>query len=155
MVAAPQFRDGESCGGYVLIDVIATLAIAGLLLMLAQPNFARTTSPTGLHALLTRIVATLKDVRSSAMLQNTPVAAVFDGRMRTVSAGTEVISLPRDLDVRVVSGEACRSNGQRVEFVFRGDGTNCGGILRFAKDKWVFRIRVNWLTGHVEIIKGD
>lgn len=150
MSAPPQAR-----AGYVLIDLIATLAVAGLLLMLAQPELARTTSPTSLHALLARIVATLKDARSAAILQNRPVTAIFDARERTISAGNEVILLPRDLDVAVASGAACRSSGRRVEILFRGDGTNCGAVLRFAKDTNIFRVRVNWLTGHVEIVKGD
>lgn len=141
--------------GYLLIDLIATLVVTGLLLALAQPDLGRSTSTTKLRALLTRIVATLKDARSTAILQNASVAAIFDGPKRTIRGGGESIELPRDVDVAVVAGGSCRSIGQRLEIVFRGDGTNCGAILRFAKSGRVFRVRVNWLTGHVEIIEGE
>lgn len=141
--------------GFTLIDMIATLAVAGLLVMLALPYAPRATSSTGLRALVAQTVALLKDARSTAILQDRPFAAVFDARRRTISFGARSLDLPRDLNVSVVSGETCGKDGARVEIFLRGDGANCGAILRFANGADILRVRVNRLTGYDEIVKDD
>jgi general secretion pathway protein H len=125
------------------------------LLALLWPQIARISSPTRLHAFLTETVAMLKDARSMAILNNRPVTAIFDARKKTIRAGQETVELPQDLDLAVTSGGTCRADGTRVEIVFRGDGTNCGALLRFARGRQIYRMRVNWLTGYVEVLEGD
>lgn len=153
----PRSRAGnhDPQAGYVLIEVIAVLAVAGLIVLLALPEISHSTSLSAVHALLSRSGATLKDARSLAISRNTNVAAIFDRYNRSLSMQGERVDYPKDLEISVTAGGSCRSEGGRVEIIFAGDGTNCGAILRIAKARQIFRLRVNWLTGYVDLLEGE
>lgn len=145
---------GDARAGYVLIELVATLALMGLLITLAYPNIPQGTTPTRLRALLTDTANVLRQARTASIASGNDVHAVFDRRSRTIQAGANRIVVPRDVDVAVLAGARCGSRGALIDLVFRADGTNCGGVIRFVQGTRSFRVRVNWLTGYVEILQG-
>jgi general secretion pathway protein H len=138
----------------VLIELVAALALMGLLVTLVYPDVPRGTTPTRFRALLANTAVLLRQARTAAIASGGDVYAVFDRRARVLQAGRYRVAIPADVDVTVLAGGRCDSRGNTVDLVFRADGTNCGGVINFSQDKHVFRVRVNWLTGYVEVLQG-
>ncbi len=140
--------------GYVLIEAVAALAITLLLLGFAFPLVAPGTTPPRLLALVSSSVSLLRDARTAAIAGSRPVAARFDVARRTLSAGPNAVGIPADVAFAFVAGGNCPSGDGRAEILFRPDGSNCGGVLRFAKGARVLRARVNWVDGQVDVVEG-
>jgi len=139
----------------VLIELVAALAVAGLVMFLALPNVPPGTNAARYHALLSGTAALLREVRTEAIVGDTSRRVTFDSRRRAFRAGARLIAVPADVRIAMASGGQCNTEAGGIsEIVFRADGTSCGAVLRFAKGNRVDRIRVNWVTGHVEIAAG-
>jgi general secretion pathway protein H len=151
-VTSPAGRARGGTAGYLLIELVAALALAGLLAILAFPGVPGGTTPVRFRALLTDVASLLRDVRSTAIAQGSAAAASFDRRSRMLRAGVREVRLPADVDLSLTAGGRCPASPDTIDIVFRADGTSCGGILRLARGGHAFSIRVNWATGHVEIV---
>lgn len=147
-------RLSDPRAGYVLIELIATLALTGLLFALVLPNLAATTTRTRLHMLLASTVAGLRDARTAAIARDTDVAVIFDAYRRSIELGSERVPVPSDVAFSITTGGSCALREGRIAIVFRGDGTNCGGVLRFVRDGEIYEIRINWATGTINIVRG-
>jgi general secretion pathway protein H len=153
---SPVAADADRRAGYVLIELLAALAVSGLIMFLALPGVPQGTTMAKLHALLSSTAALLREARTEAIVNGAVKRVTFDSRRRTFRAGGRLVVLPEDVDVALGAGDSCgASRGGVAEIVFRANGTSCGAVLRFAKGGRVFRIRVNWVTGHVEIAAGS
>ena len=141
-------------GGYVLIEAVAALAVAVLLLSFAYPLVARGTSPARLLALASSSAALLRDARTAAAVAGHPVAARFDAAPRPLAAGAASVAIPSDVAFSLTAGGHCRTEGGGAAVLFRPDGSGCGAVLRFARGAKVLRARVNWADGHVDIVEG-
>ncbi len=137
--------------GFVLLDLVVTLAISGLLLALVFPHIASHTTPQRMHLLLTKTASLLREARTTAITQGTSVTVRFDPARRLIQTGSAFVSLPGDVGLSLSSGGDCRSDERASEIVFYHDGTNCGGVFRFNAGRSVYRLRVNWATGYVEL----
>lgn len=153
MAARPSEVGDGSRAGFVLLDLIVTVAIAGLLLALILPTLAPGTTPARMRILIGEAASMLRDSRTSAIAENRDVTFSFDADQRLMSSGRIYVYLPSDVAMSVMSGGGCSSGGDVAEVVFHPDGTSCGAILRFASDAGAYRLRINWATGYVEAIK--
>ncbi len=140
--------------GFVLLDLVVTAAIVCLLLGLILPSLTSGTTPARMHLLLANVASMLRNARTSAIAENRDVAFSFDSTHRLFSCGRAFVVLPADVGASVLSGGGCDSGGDVAQVIFHPDGTGCGGVLRFAGEAGTYRIRVNWATGYVEIIRG-
>jgi general secretion pathway protein H len=147
-------RRRDPLAGFVLIDLVATLAIIGLMIGLVFPHLAFYTTPTRMHLLLANTASLLRDARTAAIARDADATASFDASRRLIWSGTAFVRLPADVSLSVTSGGNCRSDGDVMEITFHPDGTNCGGVFRFVRGDDIFRLRVNWATGHVDVLKG-
>lgn len=138
----------------MLIEVAAALAIAGMVTGLALSNVGHGTTPGSLLALTSASVSLLRDARTAAVARNIRVAATFDSHRRQLNAGAQVLVIPTDVQLTVLAGGNCPSEGSKSQILFRPDGTNCGGVLRFAKGRLVYRTRVNWVDGQIDVVEG-
>ena len=144
----------HAAAGYVLIEAVAALAIAVLLLSFAYPLVAGGTTPPRMLALASSAASLLRDARTAAMVGGKPVAARFDAAGRRLTAGTAALRIPADVSFSLTSGGNCRAGGGGAAVLFRPDGSGCGGVLRFARGGRVLRARINWAAGHVDIVEG-
>ena len=141
-------------GGYVLIEVVATLAVIVMLMALSFPRVSADTSPTRMAALITASVSLLREARTEAIARGAPVATTFDAGRRMLTAGTRSVTIPPDVSFHMVAGGNCPAESMRAAIVFRPDGTNCGGILRFGKHGYAARAHVNWVDGRIDVAEG-
>ena len=151
---ATDARAGDPRAGYVLIEAVATLVIALLLLSFAFPLVAGGTTQARFLGLVSSSAALLRDARTAAMLAGHPVAAHFDAGRRRLTAGSAAAAIPADVGFSLTAGGNCRDGGGEAAVLFRPDGSGCGAVLRFARGARVLRARVNWADGHVDIVAG-
>ncbi len=152
---APRGRRARAAdGGYVLLEAVAALTIALLLLGFAYPLVAGGTTPPRLLALVSSSASLLRDARTAAILAGRPVAARFDAGRRRLTAGGTAVAIPADVGFSLTSGGNCQTGGGGAAVLFRPDGSGCGAVLRFSKGARVLRARVNWADGHVDVVEG-
>jgi general secretion pathway protein H len=146
-----DIHDSGSEAGYMLIEVVAALVLTTLLIAFIFPMTPFGTTPSRLLALVSSSASLLREARTAAVAGNTPVAARFDVARRRLQAGSDVVAVPADVDFSLTTGAACR----KAEILFRPDGTNCGGLLRFGKGGRILRARVNWADGRIDVVEGE
>lgn len=146
-------RCGDREAGFVLIDLVVTTAIACLVLGLVLPHLPFGMTPSRMHALVADVASLMRDARTSAMAENRDIAVSFESSSRLFADGRASIVIPSEVEVDMISGGGCDSGADDAELIFHGDGTSCGGIVRFGSQAGAYSLRVNWATGYVEAVQ--
>ncbi len=141
--------------GFTLLEVVCVVAMIALLAAIVLPAIPSGTSQPKLYAYAIEIASVLKSDRNAAIRQRRSVATSIDALARSVRSGSSdhVIELPQD--VRFTATLAARCNGRRTDsvIVFFASGLSCGGTLSLLQAAAAYEVRVNWLTGGVEIVR--
>jgi general secretion pathway protein H len=147
----PQ-SDAES--GFTLIEIVCVLAIIGLLAALVLPAIPRATSQARLAGYAVEVAALLKGDRNAAIRNHAQVATSLDAERRIVISGStaSVVEIPADVTFEALLAQRCgdRRVGATIEFF--PSGASCGGVIAIARQGVRYQIRVNWLTGGVEVV---
>jgi general secretion pathway protein H len=140
--------------GFALIEILCVLAIIGLLAAIILPAIPRATSRARLESYAVATAALLKADRNAALRRQVQVATRIDAASRSIRSGVsgQVIRLPNDvtLDAMLASRCADRNAGQSIDFF--PSGMSCGGVIALARPGMGYEVRVNWLTGGVDIV---
>ena len=150
--AARKRRSSQA--GVILLDVVLTLAIFALIALLVLPTLPRGTTPSRQGAYAAQIAALMKNDRSAAARQGREIATRVDVANRRVSSGfgDTMVTLPSDVALDVIASELCADQAGRFAIRFAPDGRSCGAIVHVRKGELDWRIRVNWLTGLIDIV---
>ena len=138
----------------ILLDVALAMAVLALIVMLVLPSLPRGTTAARQGAYAVEVAALLKADRTAAARAGREVATRVDvaGRRITSGATAHAIVLPTDLTLDVIASDLCTLQPGLFAIVFAPDGRSCGAVIRIAKDERDWRIRVNWLTGFVDVV---
>jgi len=147
-------RKRRTQAGIILLDVVLTLAIFGLIALLVLPTLPRGTTPSRQGAYAAQIAALMKNDRMAAARQRREIATRVDVANRVVASGSSnaMVTLPSDVRLDVVASQLCADQAGRFAIRFAPDGRSCGAIVHVAKGELDWRIRVNWLTGLIDIV---
>ena len=141
-------------GGFALIEIICVLAIIGLLAAIILPAVPRATSRARLESYAVETAALLKADRNAALRRRIQVATQVDAVSRSIRSGVtgRVIRLPNDVTVDATLATRCadRNAGRSIDFF--PSGMSCGGVIALARPGMGYEVRVNWLTGGVDIV---
>ena len=133
--------------GYSLLEMLVVLAILGLIAVVAVPPISASIDNMRL-ADDTRVLAgALREVREQALDEQRDLALTIAGANAIEGAGRRW-TLSDDAAITFVAGEG----GPKV-FAFHADGTANGGAFRIARGKGKADVRVDGITGAVEIAK--
>jgi general secretion pathway protein H len=147
-------RAGER--GVVLIEIVAVLAIIGLLAAIILPAIPRATSRTRLEAYALDVATLVTQDRNAAVRRRTQVATQIDAPARLVVSGAtgRQLRLPADVAVDALLPARCgdRPAGRTIDFF--STGGSCGGVIALRRPGAGYQVRVNWLTGGVEVVAG-
>lgn len=147
-LTAPRDQDG-----FALLDLLLALSVLALLMLVALPAVRPGTSSVRQEAYAAEIAAVLKSDRAAAAQSGKSVGTQIDVHQRWIAAGARrrEVQLPADLALDVTSSESCGREQGRFVIAFEADGRSCGAVIKIAKGDRTWRIRVNWLTGYVDV----
>jgi general secretion pathway protein H len=154
ILSAARAENGSSEHGFALIEMLCVLAIIGMLAAIILPAIPRATSRAKLESYAVATAALLKADRSAALRRQIQVATQVDAASRSIRSGvsSRVIRLPNDVVLDAVLASRCadRSAGRSIDFF--PSGMSCGGVIALSRPGMGVEVRVNWLTGGVDIV---
>jgi general secretion pathway protein H len=143
--------------GFTLLEMVCVLAIIALLTAVLLPFIPRQTSRSRLQAYALQAATLLKADRNAAVRNQTSVATVVDASARAIRSGAsrDTIRIPDDVRFDALLPQTCRQRAALSTISFFANGTSCGGTIALTRFDTGYEIRVNWLTGRIEIVPHD
>jgi general secretion pathway protein H len=85
------------------------------------------------------------------------VATLVDADSRAIRSGASraMIRIPDDVRFDAVLPQTCRRQAALSTIRFFANGTSCGGTIALTRFDAGYEVRVNWLTGRVDIVSRD
>jgi general secretion pathway protein H len=152
--AAARAERGVGERGFALIEILCVLAIIGMLAAIILPALPRATTRAKLESYAIQTAALLKADRNAALRRQIQVTTQIDAATRSIRSGVtgRIIRLPNDVSIDTILASRCadRLVGRSIEFF--PTGMSCGGTIAMARPGMGYEVRVNWLTGGVEIV---
>jgi general secretion pathway protein H len=137
--------------------MVCVLAIIGLLAAVLLPNIPRQTSRSRLEGYAIEAATLLKEDRNAAIRLRTEVATLVDARQRSVRSGATgaTVSVPEDVRFEALLPENCNHRPVMASISFFASGMSCGGAIALTHLDASYEIRINWLTGRIEVASRD
>jgi general secretion pathway protein H len=147
-------KQGRGEPGFALIEILCVLAIIGLLAAIILPVIPRATSRARLESYAVETAALLKADRNAALRRQIQVTTQIDAVARSIRSGVtgRIIRLPNDVSLDAILASRCadREAGRSIDFF--PSGMSCGGTVALSRPGMGYEVRVNWLTGGVDIV---
>jgi general secretion pathway protein H len=144
--------DGQA--GFTLIEIICVLAIVAILAAIVLPAIPLGTSRPRLEAYALETAALLKADHNAAMRRRRQVATIIDAPFRTVRSGASgrAVRIPADVTMQTMLATRCKNRLAGSTIQYFPSGMSCGGVITLARNGMGYQVRVNWLTGEVEVV---
>jgi general secretion pathway protein H len=140
--------------GFTLLEMVCVLAIIALLAAVLLPFIPRETSRSRLQAYALQAATLLMADRDAAIRRHISVATLVDAGGRAIRAGASraALRIPDDVRFDAVLPQTCQHQAALSTIRFFANGTSCGGTIALTRFDGGYEVRVNWLTGRVEIV---
>jgi general secretion pathway protein H len=141
----------------MLLEMVCAVAMVALLAAILLPRLARGTSRPRLEAYAIETATLLKADRNAAIWRRGAVAAEVDAAGRTVKSGSSgrVVHVPEDVVFDALLPERCDGRPALSSISFFATGMSCGGTIRLTRLGNWYEVRVNWLTGGIDVVARD
>lgn len=138
--------------GFTLLEVLAVLAIATLLLAIALPRTGMNASPAATEAIAMRVIAMLADERYTARRRSITLTTELDPKRNQIIGTTQSapMILPATITLDSRAAPACEPTGRYV--IFYPDGTACAPLIELRSATALRTISVNSLTGAISLV---
>jgi general secretion pathway protein H len=147
-------RYPSSSEGLVAVCVVAIVAI---LAAIAVPSVPHATTRPRLEAYAIETAALLKADRTAALRRRDQISAQVDAPARTIRSGStgRIVQVSDDVSFKALLPLTCNGYPARSTISFFATGTSCGGTLMLSRLGAGYEIRVNWMTGGIEVVTRD
>ena len=137
-----------------MLEVVCVVALVAILAAIVVPALPRGTSRARLESFAVEAAAMLKADRDAAIRNRTQVATEIDAPLRVVRSGAtgRVIRLPADVRFEAMLAARCNNRPAGPTIRFFASGMSCGGTIALTRLGVGYQVRVNWLTGGVELV---
>jgi len=137
-----------------LLEVVCVVALVAILAAIVVPALPRGTSRARLESFAVEAAAMLKADRDAAIRNRVQVATEIDAPLRVVRSGAtgRVIRLPADVRFDAILAARCNNRPAGPTIRFFASGMSCGGTIALTRLGVGYQVRVNWLTGGVEVV---
>jgi len=156
-----RFRRNGTCArrataeeGFTLLEMVCVIALVAMLAAILLPNLSHETSRPRLEAYAVETAALLKSDRTAAIRRRAPISTQVDAQERRFRSGWDgrMLEIPEDVTVTAMLPVRCNDRPARSTVTFFATGMSCGGVIVLARLGAAYEIRVNWLTGGIEIV---
>jgi general secretion pathway protein H len=139
--------------GFTLLEMVCVIAIIAMLAAVLMPFVPRHTSRSRLQAYALEAATLLKADRNAAIRRGGDVATLIDAPSRAIRSGAtaQTLRIPDDVRFDALLPQTCRRHAALSTISFFADGMSCGGAIALTRLDAAYEIRVNWLTGRIEI----
>ena len=139
-------------GGFSLLELVCVMGILTIVAAIALPLSPRATSRLALQTYAMGIASLLKADREAAKDRHTEIVTEVNGSKRLIRSGAtrREISVPSDVLFETLISR-CGASSAAPTIRFFPSGMSCGGIIKLSSVGNTYEIKVNWLTGGVEI----
>jgi general secretion pathway protein H len=140
--------------GFSLMEMVCAMALIAILAAVMLPMAPRQTSRARLQAYALETATLLKSDRNAAIRAGADVSTLVDAPSRAIRSGatSQTIRIPDDVRFDALLPRTCQQRAVLSTISFFADGMSCGGAITLARLDMAYEIRVNWLTGRIEIV---
>jgi len=140
--------------GFTLIEVICVVAIIAIVAAIILPGIPRGTSRARIEAYALETASLLKADRHAAIRRGSEVATEVDAPARSVHSLVfgRTVRVPDDVAFDATLAARCGETRAGSAISFFASGMSCGGTIALTRGGVGYQIRVNWLTGGVEVV---
>jgi general secretion pathway protein H len=140
--------------GFTLLELVCVIAIIAILAAVVMPVVPRGTSRARLESYAVAAAALLKADHAAALRRQTQIATDVNAMSRLVRSGAtgRVVRVPDDVTFDALLPARCGHYPARSTIRFFSSGMSCGGVITLSRLGIGYEVRVNWLTGGVEIV---
>jgi general secretion pathway protein H len=144
----------EAQRGFTLLEMVCVLAIIALLSAVLLPFIPHETSRSRLQAYALQTATLLKADRNAAIRRGLDVATQVNAGARSIVSGATsgTIRIPDDVHFAALLPQTCNRQPALSTISFFSDGMSCGGTIALTRFDASYEIRVNWLTGRIEVV---
>jgi general secretion pathway protein H len=140
--------------GFTLLEMVCVIALMAIVAAVLLPMVPRHTSRSRLQAYALQTATLLMADRNAAIRRRADVTTLVDAPSRAIRSGVtaQTIRIPDDVRFDALLPQTCRQRAALSTISFLADGMSCGGTIALARLDMAYEIRVNWLTGRIEIV---
>jgi general secretion pathway protein H len=140
--------------GFSLLEVVCVVAIIAMLAAVLLPRVPQGTSRPRLEAYAIETASLLTADRNAAIRRRAPIATEVNAMARLIRSGAtrHVIRVPDDVVFQALLPQRCNQRPALSTISFFASGMSCGGAVVLTRPGVGYEVRINWLTGGVEIV---
>ena len=140
--------------GFTFVEVLCVVGIIALLAAVILPTVPRSTSKSRLEAYAIAAAALLKADRNAALRRRIQIATEVRPGSRIIRSGfsQRVVHIPDDVVFDALFVGHCDKRSAEFTIRFFASGRSCGGVISLSRAGNGYEIRVNWLTGGINIV---
>ncbi len=140
--------------GFTLLEMVCVLALIAMMAAVLLPFIPHHTSRSRLQAYALQTATLLKADRNAAIRRGADVSTLVDAGGRSIRSGAtaDVIRIPDDVRFDALLPQTCHQRAALSTISFFASGMSCGGAIALTRLDAGYEIRVNWLTGRIEIV---
>jgi len=140
--------------GFTLLEMVCILAVIVMLAAVLLPNIPRNTSRSRLEAYAVETASLLKADRTAAIRHRVQIATQIDAGARSLRSGStgQTLHVADDVVFDAILPNRCNERPAFSTINFFPTGMSCGGTIMLSRLGATYEIRVNWLTGGIEIV---
>jgi general secretion pathway protein H len=148
---------GKGNGGFSLLELILVLVLIGVSMLIVLPNIAKGLQDREVRSSAIGLAAVARDLRSRALFDGEPQQLEVNLAQDSyrVARSREVRLPPEVKIISIDGGETVDRDNRR--FYFFPNGSNLGGeiVLGDTVKSISYRIRLEALTGRIEVSRGN
>jgi general secretion pathway protein H len=141
-------------GGFTLLEMVCVLALIAMMAAVLLPFIPHNTSRSRLQAYALQTATLLKADRNAAIRRGVDIATLVDPGSRSIRSGAsaDTVRIPDDVRFDALLPQTCNRRPALSTISFFPSGMSCGGAIALTRLDAGYEIRVNWLTGRIEIV---